>query len=231
MLQLQNISKKFFSKTVLEDISFSLSESKITTLVGANGCGKTTTIRIIAGLLKPDSGKIIISDKDNIGVLLGGDVSLYENLTGYENIKYFAQLRGISKLRFESRCKELSEILGFENFMHKKSAVYSRGMKQKIAFAITLIHDPMVLLLDEPSTGLDIPTGKDVLEFIKYCRSIGKTILISTHNISEIADFSDHMIMMSNGKIKYDGKTKNYFENCSSEERILKIANDLMEDN
>lgn len=224
MIQIHNVSKSFSSKEVLKQVSFSIPDGQVTALAGANGCGKTTIIRLISGLLKPDFGTIHIPNGEKIGVLLGGDVHLYDNLSGYENLKYFANLRNVSDCDFNLRCAELSDFLGFHDFIHERSCYYSRGMRQKIAFAIALIHSPSILLLDEPSTGLDIPTMDEVLQFIEYCKASQKTILLSTHNIFEIADLSDNLIILRDKSVSYEGKTKDFFSSCTPKNQMQRLS-------
>ena len=123
MIKINNISKSFKSNTVIENLSLTVNSSQITALIGKNGSGKTTLMRLISGLLKPDSGNINCNTK-NIGVLIGGDVNLYENLTGYENLKYFAELHNMSKKELSARCDELAEILKFNDFINERSGIY-----------------------------------------------------------------------------------------------------------
>lgn len=226
MIEINNISKSLKNNTVIQNLSLTVNSSQITALIGKNGSGKTTLMRLISGLLKPDSGNINCNTK-NIGVLIGGDVNLYENLTGYENLKYFAELHNMSKKEFSARCDELAEILKFNDFINERSGIYSRGMKQKIAFASAIIHNPDTILLDEPSTGLDILTAFDVINFIKYCKSKNKTILISTHNITEITDLSDNIAILSNKQVIAHCSIKDFFADYNNEEKINKLKNIL----
>lgn len=226
MIEIKNISKTFKENTVINNLSLTAKSSQITALVGKNGSGKTTLMRLISGLLKPDSGTILC-DRKNLGILIGGDVNLYENLTGYENLKYFAFLHNMSKKDFCSRYYELNEILKFNDFINERTSLYSRGMKQKIAFASAIIHNPNTILLDEPSTGLDILTASDVISFIKYCKDNSKTILISTHNISEIADLSDNIAILSSKKIILQSNSNDFFADCKKEEKLIKLRNIL----
>lgn len=229
MIEIKNISKSFKDNTVIDNLSLTVKSSHITALVGKNGSGKTTLMRLISGLLKPDCGTIFCDNKD-LGILIGGDVHLYENLSGYENLEYFALLHNMSKKDFYSRYYELTEILKFNDFINERTSLYSRGMKQKIAFASAIIHNPSTILLDEPSTGLDILTASDVINFIKYCKDERKTILISTHNISEIADLSDTIAILSNKKIISQSSCKDFFADCNKEEKLIKLRNILEEE-
>lgn len=226
MIILENICKSFKTKNVFSNLSLTVEDSKITALVGKNGCEKTTLIRIVSGLIKPDSGTIINSDK-NIGVFLGGDTKLYDNLTGYENMNFFAGMHQLNKKQFQKRFDELSEILNFKDFAHERTAHYSRGMTQKIGFAISVIHNPNTIILDEPSTGLDIIAANDVINFINYCKLQDKTILISTHNMAEISDMSDYIAIIKNKSIALYDETNIFFDEAIGIEKANKLANFL----
>ena len=204
---------------VINKLNLQINSGEITALVGHNGAGKTTLIRLISGIYKPDSGKIEVSNGSKIGVLLGGDINLYGNLTGYEIIKYFGLLNGLTSTKINERINILDDILKFSTFIKKRAFTYSRGMKQKIGLVISIIHDPDILLLDEPSTGLDLEAANDVITFIKYLKSNNKTILIATHNIFEISDLSDNIAFISKGKINDVIATKEFFENCPPDEK------------
>ena len=202
MINITNLNKTFSNNIVINNLNLKIENSEITALVGFNGAGKSTLIRIIAGLYKQDSGSITMPPNTKIGVLLGGDVSLYKNLTGYELIQYFGKLYGLENNTIKEQIEKLDKILHFNDFINKQSYTFSRGMKQKIALVISIIHNPDILLLDEPSTGLDLEATNDVINFIKYLKSQEKTILIATHNIFEISDLSDSIAFISGGKIR-----------------------------
>ncbi|MGN0532761.1 MAG: ABC transporter ATP-binding protein [Eubacterium sp.] len=223
IITINNICKSFKERKVINGLSLTINDGIITALVGKNGCGKTTLIRLISKTLKPDCGNIINTD-NNTGIFLGGDVRLYENLTGFENLQFFASMRKMSKSEFLKRYDELSEILNLKDFATEKALHYSRGMMQKIGFAISIIHNPSTIILDEPSTGLDLISANDVLQFLDYCKSQNKTIFISTHNISEISDLSDYMSVMKNGTIALYTPTKDFFKNTDGTEKTKKLA-------
>lgn len=216
MIQVNHVTKAFRSmdRAAVNDVSFAAQPGCITGLLGANGSGKTTLMRLISGLLTPDSGNISIcgvdahrnpaAAKEHLGMLLGGDVSLYNRLTAYENMMYFAKLQDVPLPVSRKRIEEFSAMLGMEDYLHRRVAGLSRGMRQKIAFCRTVIHNPDVLLLDEPSTGLDIYSVRDVETFIQYCKSQGKTILLSTHNAHEIETLCDHILILKEGQLIAD---------------------------
>lgn len=216
MITINHLTKCFGKKIAVDNISFSADTGIITGLIGSNGSGKSTTMRMIATLLKQNQGTIAIDGIDTvkhpqkargkIGILLGGDVSLYERLTAKENILYFADLQGVDRTVANRRLDDLSELLDMKAYLHRRVGGFSRGMRQKVAFARSIIHSPDVLLLDEPSTGLDINSIKDVQNFILYCKSQGKTILLSTHNAHEMQRLCDHLVFIENGKIVAKGE-------------------------
>ena len=230
MIKLENVTKRFGDKIAVNDVSFCIESGKITGLIGANGSGKSTTMRMIATLMTPSEGRIFINETDvvknsqearkQIGVLLGGDVSLYDRLTARENITYFAQLQGMEKEDIRLRIGELSKLLDMEEFLDRKAGGFSRGMRQKVAFARSIIHDPDILLLDEPSTGLDINAIKEVQDFILYCKDRGKTILLSTHNAHEMDKLCDNVVFIDNGKIMIQGNK----EELLKKERLSSVA-------
>ena len=215
MITIKNITKTFGKKIAVDDLSFCAEPGKITGLIGSNGSGKSTTMRMIATLLKQDSGTIEINGIDTIkdpvgarkqiGILLGGDVSLYDRLTARENIMYFASIQNVTPADAEARLNELSKLLDMEEFLDRQVAGFSRGMRQKVAFARSIIHDPDILLLDEPSTGLDINSIKDVQDFIIFCKERQKTIILSTHNAHEMETLCDNIVFIDEGKIIAEG--------------------------
>ncbi len=215
MISVENVSKAFGKAQIIKNISFLAQPGQITGLIGANGSGKTTTMRLISTILKPDSGTITVDGVDavrdpagvrkRLGVLFGGDVSLYNRLTAWENIMYFAKLQGMSDEEAENRIKILSNLLDMDSFLFKRVMGFSRGMRQKVSFAKSIIHNPSVILLDEPSTGLDIYSIRDVQDFILTCKAQGKTVLVSTHNMHEIERLCDNLIIIADGQIVRDG--------------------------
>lgn len=231
MIQVANVSKTFGKTKVIKDISFIARPGKITGFLGANGSGKTTTMRLISTILKPDCGTILVDGADvvrdpnaarrNMGVLFGGDVSLYKRLTAWENIMYFAKLQGMSEDEAAERIKALSNLLDMERYLFRRVEGFSRGMRQKVAFAKAIVHDPTTILLDEPSTGLDIYSIRDVQDFILMCKEQGKTVLVSTHNMHEIERLCDDLVIIADGQII----------RCNTKNNILRElgTNDVME--
>lgn len=239
MINVSDLNKSFGDKHVLKDVSFTAHPGEITGLIGANGSGKTTTMRLISTILKPDSGSIDVCGinavdepaeaRKNIGVLFGGDVSLYTRLTAWENIMYIARMQGVDARDAKKRIRVLSNLLDMDDYIFQRVEGFSRGMRQKVAFAKSIIHDPNVILLDEPSTGLDIYSIRDVQDFILNCRDQGKTVLVSTHNMHEIERLCDRIVIIKDGRIIRNGKKDDILRSEGTAdvmEMFFKIAED-----
>ncbi len=219
VITIKNLNKQFFHHKIIEDLNLNIGFGEITALVGKNGAGKSTLIRLISGILNADSGSISTCGSEKISALMGGDVNLYSNLSGKEIIFFFGQMQGVSKENITKQIDSLNTFLDFKKFYNNKIYTYSRGMRQKIAFAVCLINNPEILLLDEPSTGLDIEAANDVIELIKYLKKEKKTIIIATHNIYEICDLSDSVAVLNYGKIVLHEETDKIFKNCDSKSK------------
>jgi sodium transport system ATP-binding protein len=231
MLTLNNVVKKFKKTTVVNNLTFSVNPGEIVGLLGENGAGKTTTLRMISTMLQITSGEISVNDIDvkknpaevrkNIGILFGGDVGLYDRLSGRENIRYFANLYGINNKDANKRIDELSESFNMKDYIDKPVGKYSRGMKQKISIARAIVHNPSVMLFDEPTTGLDVSAAKIVQDFILQCKSENKTILFSSHSIKEVEKLCDRVVIINKG---------NLLENCTLAKLKEKYNNDDVEE-
>lgn len=231
MLVLNNVSKKFKNTTAVDSISFSVSPGEIVGLLGENGAGKTTTLRMISTMLKISNGQILVNNinsakqpekvRKEVGILFGGDVGLYERLTGKENIKYFADLYGMSKDEANIQIKKLAKSFEMEDYLDKPVGKYSRGMKQKISIARSIIHTPSVMLFDEPTTGLDVSASRIVQDFILKCKEENKTILFSSHSMKEVEKLCDRVVIINKGKL---------LENCTIPDLKIKYNNDDLEE-
>ena len=215
MIELNKVSKIFNGKKIINDVSFEVNTGNVTALIGANGAGKSSIIRLISTIYRQDMGDIRIDGvstldepekiRKKMGVLFGGDVYLYDLLTATENIMYFAMLQGVEKGVAQKRIDQLVEVFHMEDYIDRKVEKFSRGMKQKVAFTRALIHDPCILLLDEPSSGLDIEAIATVRSFIRNCKEKGITVLLSTHNINEM-ELCDNFVFLKNGSVTVSGK-------------------------
>lgn len=203
-------------KFAVNHLSFTAEPGKITGLIGENGAGKTTTMRILATLIQATSGTVTINGLDvvrdaqavrqQIGVLFGGEPILYDLLTARENILYFAQLNGMDTASANAQIDILSERLGMETYIDQKVKNFSRGMKQKAAIARTVVHNPSVIIFDEPTTGLDVTSARIIYDFLEQFREMGKTILLSSHSMYEVERLCDTVVIMHQGKFCAEGK-------------------------
>ena len=217
MIKVSSLSKKFGDFYAIKDISFEVAEGEIFGLLGENGAGKTTTLRTIATMLKPSEGTAEISGYDIIeesekargciGILFGGESGLYDRLTAYENIEYFSRLNGMAEPDIKERIKYLSTVFGIDDFLNKRAGKFSKGMKQKVAFARAIVHNPNAMLFDEPTTGLDVSTIRDVHEFIMNCSKEGKSIILSSHTMSEVEKLCNRIGIIHKGNLIDVGTT------------------------
>lgn len=211
VIQVNGLEKKFGQTNAVDNISFSVNKGEIFGLLGENGAGKTTTLRMLATMLRPTSGTAVLNgydllkDPDKvrscIGILFGGESGLYDRLTAAENIEYFGKLNDMDPDYLKARIKELTVVFDMEEYMNRKAGKFSKGMKQKVAFARSIVHNPDIMLFDEPTSGLDVSSIRNVHSFIRSCREDGKTIIFSSHTMSEVEKLCDRIGIMHKGKI------------------------------
>ena len=196
----------------VQDVSFYCESGEVLGLLGPNGAGKTTTLRMLSTALTPDSGEIIINGTNGVTKpvvarqmigFLSGSTGLYGRLTGRENIAYFGQLHGMSEEQIDAKISELADILDMHTFLDRRSENFSTGMKQKTAIARAVVHDPKVVILDEPTTGLDIMAAQTVLDFIRRLKDQGVPVIFSTHHLDEVAELCDRVTVIHHGKTHF----------------------------
>ena len=205
ILETRNLSKKFGNQLVVNNISLQVKENCIYGLLGPNGAGKSTTLKMITRMLHKSSGDIIFNDHtwsrndlEQIGALIELP-PLYENLSARENLKVRTMLLGLP----ESRIDEVLKIVGLSNTGKKRSGKFSLGMKQRLGIAIALLNNPKLLILDEPTNGLD-PLGiQELREMILGFPKQGITVILSSHNISEVEQVADYIGIICEGELKY----------------------------
>ena len=207
-IEVNNLSKNYGKVKAVDDISFAIKKGEICGILGPNGSGKTTTIKSICNLIIPNSGDIKIFGKDNkkstehIAALFEGTRNLYWRLTPRENLRYFAGIRGLGGKNIE---KDIDKLLEKFNLSDKKDTMVnnlSRGMQQKVAIAMTLICDTKIILLDEPTLGLDVQSYTDIKEtLMDIASTMNKTILLSTHNMNLVQDICKDVVILNKGKI------------------------------
>jgi ABC-2 type transport system ATP-binding protein len=212
MIHAENLTKKFGNITAVDDISFDIEEGKIFGFLGPNGAGKTTTIRMLSTLIKPTNGKIIIDQRDiqkngeyvrSIIGILTETPGLYEKISAYENLNYFSGFYSITESKKKENIEKFLKM--FELWDRKDDLVksFSKGMKQKLALARALIHEPKILFLDEPTAGLDPESAFMVRNFIERLKNDEKTtVFLCTHNLEEASNLSDIVCIIKNKIIK-----------------------------
>jgi ABC-2 type transport system ATP-binding protein len=205
-VEVSHIAKSFSDKVVVNDLSFSVNQGEIFGLIGPNGAGKTTTIRMMMDIIKPDSGDVAIlgeklneAAKNRVGYL-PEERGLYRKLKVIDSIVYLASLKGMDRRSAEEKADELLDRTGMLPHKAKKIEELSRGMGQIIQFIVTIIHDPQLLVLDEPFSGLD-PVNTELLkEMLADLRNRGKAIILSTHQMNQVEELCDRILMINNGQ-------------------------------
>lgn len=232
MIELQHVSRMFYDKKktieAVKDVSFTVKKGEVVGLLGENGAGKTTLLRMISSILEPSSGKIVIDgidvEKDpiklkrRIGVLFGSETGLYERLTARENLMYFAKLYNMSLHETKEKIEYLAVRFGMKDYLDRKVGGFSKGMRQKVTIARTLIHDPDIILLDEPTTGLDITSANMFRELIYQLRKEGKTIIFSSHIMEEVKQLCQSIVMIHKGQLVYNGSMEELFKQEESDD-------------
>jgi len=230
-MQAFKIEDLFFSyrknDSILHDISFSVSDNQIFGLLGHNGSGKSTLLKLICGLMNPGNGKIVFYNKpiyeyttsdlyNKMGVLIEKSI-FYGHLTIYENLKIITRYRHIDN----SRIYEVLDMVGLSDFYRLKTYQLSTGMKQRMGIAAALIHDPQVIILDEPTNGLDPEGIIEVRNLLRSLKSNGKTLVVSSHILSEMEKLCDQLIILKSGKSVYTGSLSKLIWNKNDKEIIL----------
>jgi sodium transport system ATP-binding protein len=211
----QNLTKTFYDESrgevqAVDGVSFACGAGEIFGLLGANGAGKTTTLRILATILKPSSGSAsvmghdVLAEPEAVRASLGfssSTTALYPRLTARETLDFFARINGCPKKRARERVEHLIERFGIQEYADARVDKLSQGMKQKVAIARTVVHDPPVLIFDEPTVGLDVLNALEMQQMIAEFRAEGKAIIFSTHIMSEAEKLCDRIAIIHRGKI------------------------------
>ncbi|MFW9771722.1 MAG: ABC transporter ATP-binding protein [Promethearchaeota archaeon] len=213
VIKLENITKRFGNFTAVDKINLEVCSGETVGLVGPNGAGKTTTIKMIAKILRPNSGKILVrtnhshlEDLQNIsstvsqmGFLI--DIPNFYNMTAYELLKYFAKIQKYPRDKINDRIDELLTLFGLSEWKYEKVKNFSKGMTQKLGIIQAIIHDPEIVILDEPQTGLDPLARIEIRKYIRELQSQGKTIFVASHMLYEISEVCDKIALINYGKI------------------------------
>lgn len=210
MLQAANLRKRFGPLTAVDDVSFAVSPGEILGLLGPNGAGKTTTVSMISGLLQPDSGTVLIDgrapngDCDPVKHALGlvpQDLALFDELTALENLELFGALYHLSGRKLSDAIDRALTLVGLADRRRDRVSVYSGGMKRRLNLAAALLHDPQVLLLDEPTVGVDPQSRNAIFENLEQLKRQGKAMVYTTHYMEEVERLCDRVVIIDHGKV------------------------------
>ncbi len=244
MIEARSLSKRFQDKKrgeirAVDNVSFTCQPGKVYGLLGANGAGKTTTLRMLATILEPTDGTAVVCGHDvveqpekvraNVG-FLSTATALYPRLTSQEMVEYFGRLNGLDEAVLKKRVNDIFNRLDMHSFRDRRCDKLSTGMKQKTSIARTLVHDPPVMIFDEPTTGLDVMTARSIITFISDCRSQGKTVIFSTHIMSEVERLCDSIGIIHDGKLLAEGtlaELQAKYAEHNLEEIIVKVVGPL----
>ncbi|HET7674512.1 MAG TPA: ATP-binding cassette domain-containing protein [Gammaproteobacteria bacterium] len=214
MIEVEGVGKRFKEVVAVDSVSFNAADGRITGLLGENGAGKSTTLRMIATILRADRGTVRIDGVDvnrdapaaraRLGVLPHAH-GLYARLTGRENIRYYGELNGLSGAALEHRIESLAARLDIGDFIDRRTEGFSHGQKMKIALARALIHDPKNVVLDEPTNGLDVMATRALRDVIRGLRAEGRCVLFSSHVMQEVAALCDDIRIIHNGRLVASG--------------------------
>ncbi len=221
LIKFVNLTKRFGDFIAVSNVNLEIKRGEIVGFLGPNGAGKSTTMKLMAQLLKPTEGEVWIRESrngigyenlvkltnhnkdillDNIGFLIESP-AFYGNLSPRTILKYFGKLKGYPRKKLNSRIEKVLGMMGMEEWIDNKIKTFSKGMRQKIGIASAIIHDPDIIVLDEPQTGLDPKARKDVRDFIFDLKKMGKTIFLSSHLLYEIGEVADRIAIINNGEI------------------------------
>jgi sodium transport system ATP-binding protein len=232
VIEAQQLGKQFRDRKrglirAVDGVSFRCLPGRIYGLLGANGAGKTTTLRMLATILEPSEGTARIAGYDirrepekvraNIG-FLSTATALYDRLTAQETVEYFGRLHGLDEATLRRRADAIFARLEMDGFRHRRCDKLSTGMKQKVSIARTLVHDPPVMIFDEPTVGLDVMAARSILGFIRECRAQGKTVLFSTHVMREVEKLCDTVGILHNGRLLAEGSLAELRERYGQED-------------
>src|SRR5579872_1696657 len=219
MIEVRQLAKQFRDNKrgivrAVDGVSFACRPGEIYGLLGANGAGKTTTLRILATILTPSQGTAVVAGYDvtrdpqrvrsSVG-FLSTATALYGRLSAREMVEYFGRLHGLDETTLRQRIDAIFQRLEMNDFRDRRCDNLSTGMKQKVSIARTLVHDPSVMIFDEPTVGLDIMASRTIAGFIRECRDHGKTVVFSTHVMSEVEKLCDHIGIIHDGRLLTEG--------------------------
>jgi len=210
LLEVRHLARRFGSFQAVSDVSLTLRPGEVLGLLGPNGAGKSTTMMMISGLLKPDSGEVIIDGttydgrnprlKRMLG-LVPQDLAIYPELNALENLQFFGRLYGLTRTELTSRCEEVLDRIGLTDSAHRPSGTYSGGMKRRLNFGIALMHQPSILILDEPTVGVDPQSRSHLLDCVRDQASSGVGIIYASHYMEEVQSICERVAIVDHGRV------------------------------
>lgn len=229
IVEIKNLVKRYGELLAVDNVSMSIQEGEIFGLLGPNGAGKTTTISALTGLTKVDSGKLLIFDKDmehyemdikrNIGIV-PQDIAVYEDLTAYENLDYFGRLYGLRGRELKARIDEALEFTGLSEKKKEYPKKFSGGMKRRLNIACAIIHHPKLIIMDEPTVGIDPQSRNHILQSIRELNKTGSTIIYTSHYMEEVEEICTRIVIMDHGRVIAKGSKEELKALVTVDERV-----------
>lgn len=234
MINIEHVSKKYKNADnfSLSDLNLFIEEKEIFGLLGPNGAGKTTLISILCSLIKPSSGAFSINgltyqkNKNQLKQLIGivpQEYALYPSLTAFENLKYFGSMYGLKGKSLDEKINNALEHLGLSSFAHKKIDTFSGGMKRRINLIASILHNPKILFLDEPTVGVDVQSKNVIIEFLQELNKDGTTIIYTSHHLNEAETFCTRVAIIDNGKLIIKGKPKELIDSSEGSHNLEEV--------
>jgi ABC-2 type transport system ATP-binding protein len=221
MLDVQNISKSYRGMAAIEQISFQVRAGEIVGYLGANGSGKSTTVKIITGLMRPSAGRVLFMGRDILDDLAGfraalgyipEEAHLYTYMSGFEYLQLVGRLRGMPDRIIRDKAQHLLQLLGLESWRHSPMSLYSKGMRQRVLMSAALLHNPQLLVFDEPLSGLDILSARLFKDLLQEMAASGKGILYISHVLEIVEQLCQRVLVLANGKILADAAPSELIE-------------------
>jgi ABC-2 type transport system ATP-binding protein len=236
VLRIEELTKKFGEMIAVDNISLDINEGEIYGLLGPNGAGKSTTINVISGLLSADKGIIYLLDKDmekhtnstkrNLGVV-PQDIAIYEDLTTFENVKFFASLYGLRGKELKERTEEALEFVGLSDKAKAYPSEFSGGMKRRLNIACAIAHRPKLIIMDEPTVGIDPQSRNHILQSVKKLNKMGCTIIYTSHYMEEVEEICSKVAIIDHGKVIAEGTIDELKAIITDKNTILVTVNSI----
>jgi ABC-2 type transport system ATP-binding protein len=227
VLQLENLSKSYRGIPAISNVNFRVDAGEVVGYLGANGSGKSTTVKIITGLLQPNEGRVLFHDRnirDDLASFRGAigyvpeEAHLYTYLSGMEYLQLVGRLRGLRERQITITARRLLQLLGLESWRHSPISMYSKGMKQRVLIAAALMHDPQLLIFDEPLSGLDVLSSRLFKDLLRELTTVGKAVLYISHVLEVVEQICSRVVVIAKGKILADASPSKLTE-------LMELAN------